>query len=265
MNKTKFFYSFFFRFEPRAKISSTNSEWESHAFAHSPIEELAPNLWHVTGLFPNESMVPREMIIYKLPDSNLLIHSAIALDEPTMTQLESLGKPKIMIIPNPIHKLDARVYKQRYPDLIVVSPAVVKPYAEQVVTVDAIAEEILPQYGIKCHQPAGINPQELVYELPLTTGKALIFTDILFNLTDEYLGKYVPKKKHLIYWIGAAGFFGITFLGKTFFVNDRNAYRQWLETLANNVQPLKVISVAHGEPITNNCTQKLREASARLL
>lgn len=262
MNKTKFFYSFFFKFEPRAQTNN-NSEWESHLFPHSPIEELAPNLWHVTGTFLKESMVPREMILYRLPDSSLLIHSAIALDEPTMIQLESLGKPKIMIVPNPIHKLDARVYKQRYPDLIVVAPLVVKPYAEQVVAVDAIAEEILPQYGITCHQPAGINPQELVYELPLPTGKALIFTDILFNLTDEYLTKYVPKNKYIIYWLGAAGFFGITFFGRRFFMNDRSAYRQWLENLSNDGQ-LQVISVAHGEPITTNCSQKLREAAARL-
>ncbi|MBD2295610.1 hypothetical protein H6G06_19560 [Anabaena sphaerica FACHB-251] len=265
MNKTKFFYSFFSGYEPRAKTTTNSSEWESHVLPHSPIEELAPNIWHVTGIFPNEPVAPREMIIYKLPDSSLLIHSAICLDEPTIQQLESLGDPKIMIIPNPIHRLDAKVYKQRYPDLIVVTPAVVKPYAEQIVNVEEIAEQFLPQYGITCHQPAGINPQELAYELPLPTGKALIFTDILFNLTDEYLTKYVPKNKYILSWLGAAGFFGITFLGKSFFMNDRKAYRQWLEKLADTVQPLQIISVAHGEPITNNCQQKLREAAARLL
>lgn len=267
MNKTKFFYSFFTGYEPHAKtneINTTNSEWESHVFPHSPIEELAPNLWHVTGIFPQGALPPREMIIYKLPDSSLLIHSPVALNESTMQQLESLGKIKIIIIPNPIHRLDAKVYKQRYPDLLVVTPAVVKPYADKVVTVDAIAEEILPEYGIICHVPAGINSQELAYQLPLPTGYALIFTDILFNLTDEYLEKYVPKNKHLIYWIGAAGFFGITFLGKRFFMNDKKAYRQWLENLADSVQPLQVISVAHGEPITTNCSQRLRDAAARL-
>lgn len=59
------------------------------------------------------------MIIYRLPDGGLLIysaliHSAIALDEAAMIELESLGKPRIMIVPNCTHRLDADVYKQRY-------------------------------------------------------------------------------------------------------------------------------------------------------
>jgi len=43
-----------------------------------------------------------------------------------------------------------------------------------VVQVDGIAEEVLPAYGIRCYEPAGIRPLELVYELPLPY-KALVF------------------------------------------------------------------------------------------
>mgnify|MGYP002778735600 CR=1 FL=1 len=263
---SEIFYSLFSLVKP-SKIPNTttnSNEWESHALPHSPIQELAPNLWHVTGILPASGHPPREMILYKLPDSTLLIHSGIVLDEATMIQLESLGTPKIMIVPNRIHRLDARVFKQRYPELIVVAPAAAIPYVEQVVPVDATAEEFLPQYGIVCHQPTGIRPQELAYELQLPTGKALIFTDILFNLTESYLDKYAPESKLPVAILGASGFFGITRLGKMFYMTDRNAYRQWLESLANNITDLQVISVAHGEPIVTNCTQKLHEAAARL-
>ncbi|RUT10147.1 hypothetical protein DSM106972_006420 [Dulcicalothrix desertica PCC 7102] len=260
---SEIFYSLFSLVKPR-KVQNANSEWQSHVLPHSPIQELAPNLWHVTGILPASGHPPREMILYKLPDSTLLIHSGIVLDEATMIQLESLGTPKIMIVPNRIHRLDARVFKQRYPELIVVAPAAAIPYVEQVVPVDATAEEFLPQYGIVCHQPTGIRPQELTYELQLPTGKALIFTDILFNLTESYLDKYTPTTKLPLNILGAYGFFGITKLGKMFYMTDRNAYRQWLESLANNITDLQVISVAHGEPIVTNCTQKLHEAAARL-
>jgi hypothetical protein len=27
-----------------------SDEWQSHVLPHSPIKELAPNLWHVTGV-----------------------------------------------------------------------------------------------------------------------------------------------------------------------------------------------------------------------
>ena len=260
---SELFYWFFSSVKPR-QVRGTNvtDKWISHVLPHSPIEELAPSLWQVTGSI---GLAPREMILYKLPDSTLLIHSAIALDEAGMRQLESLGTPKIMIVPNRIHRMDAGVYKQRYPKLLTIAPEAAKPYVEEVVPVDAIAEEFLPDYDIICHEPMGIRPQELVYELPLPTGKALIFTDILFNLTESYLERYVPRNRFIFRWLGASGYFGITALGKHFFMSDRIPYRQWLEALADNTPSLCVISVAHGEPITDNCVERLREAAARLL
>lgn len=265
------FYSFFSSIKPhQPRGTSTQDEWQSHVLPHGAIEELAPNLWHVTGTLPSSTMVPREMVLYRLPDASLLIHSAIALNEPEMAKLESLGTPKILIVPNRIHRLDAGVYKQRYPQLIVVCPAAAKPYVEQVVAVDGIAEEVLRAYGIICHEPAGIRPQELVYELPLPTGKALVFTDILFNLNKSYLQQHLPTGEFLLQWLGASvigssGFFGITGLGRRFFMQERNAYRQWLETLADGIPDLRVISVAHGSPIVADCNYRLREAAARLL
>ncbi|WP_137455224.1 hypothetical protein [Halomicronema hongdechloris] len=235
--------------------------WAAHVLPHSPITELVSGLWHVIGVL---RPTPREMVIYRLPDGCLLIHSAIALDEASLKHLESLGTPTIMIVPNRIHRIDAAIYKRRYPQLAVVAPAVAKPYVEEVVAVDAIAEEWLPDYGIICHTPNGIRPQELVYELPLTTGKALLFTDILFNLTDAYLEAHAPRSKWLLRWLGAGNQFGITALGQRFFMTDKAAYRQWLQTLADTVSSLRVISVAHGAPITKDCSEQLRSAANRL-
>jgi hypothetical protein len=265
------FYSFFSSIKPpQPKTTSTQDEWLSHVLPHGEIEELAPNLWHVTGNLPSSTMVPREMVLYKLADGSLLIHSAIALNESGMAKLESLGVPNILIVPNRIHKLDARVYKQRYPKLLVVCPAAAKPYVEEVVAVDGTAEKVLPAYGITCHEPVGIRPQELVYELSLSTGKALVFTDILFNLNKSYFEQNLPTGKYLFQWLGASaigssGFFGITGLGRQFFMTDRNAYRQWLEALADSIPDLQVISVAHGSPIVADCNYRLRQAAARLL
>jgi len=268
---SELFYSFFSSIKPRKQRgTSTQDEWQSHVLPHGAIEELSPNLWHVTGTLPSSTMVPREMVLYRLADATLLIHSAIALNEPGMAKLESLGTPKILVVPNRIHRFDAGVYKQRYPQLIVVCPAAAKPYVEQVVAVDGIAEDVLPAYGITCHEPAGIRPQELVYELPLPTGKALVFTDILFNLNKSYFQQHLPTGEFLLQWlgtsaIGSSGFFGITGLGRQFFMKERNAYRQWLEALADSIPDLQVISVAHGSPIVKNCNSRLREAAARLL
>jgi TetR/AcrR family transcriptional regulator len=111
-DSSELFYSFFSSIKPRQpKNNSIGDEWKSHVLPHSEIEELAPNLSHLTGTLPSSTMVPREMIIYRLADSSLLIHSAIALNESGMAKLESLGTPKILIVPNRIHRLDANVFK----------------------------------------------------------------------------------------------------------------------------------------------------------
>ncbi len=102
---SELFYSFFSSIKPRKpKGTSTSDEWHAHVFPHGAIEELAPNLWHVTGTLPSSTMVPREMVLYRLADATLLIHSAIALDESGMAKLESLGTPKILVVPNCIHR-----------------------------------------------------------------------------------------------------------------------------------------------------------------
>jgi hypothetical protein len=269
-DSSELFYSFFSSIKPRQpQGTSIEDKWQSHVLPHGAIEELAPNFWHVTGTLPSSTMVPREMVLYRLADGSLLIHSAIALNEQQMAKLESLGTPNILIVPNRIHRLDAGVYKQRYPQLKVVCPAAAKPYVEPEVAVDGMAEEILPAYGIVCHEPMGIRPQELVYELPLPTGKALVFTDILFNLNKSYFQQNLSTGEFLLQWlgtsaIGSSGFFGITGLGRQFFMQDRNAYRQWLESLADRIPDLQVISVAHGSPIITDCRDRLQEAAARL-
>ena len=239
-------------------------EWEARVLPHTAIEPLATHLWHVTGVL-GDRLPPREMVLYRLPDTTLLIHSAIALSQSEMDRLESLGNPTVLIVPNRIHRLDALLYKQRYPDLQIVCPAAARSFVEAVVPVDGLAEDILPNYGIVCHSPAGIYDQELAYELPLPSGRALVFTDILFNLTDTYLDQHIPNRGAVFNWLGASGYFGITRFGRWFFLRDRTAYRQWLEQLADNLPDLQAISVAHGEPIVENCPQRLREAAGRLL
>jgi hypothetical protein len=43
------FFSFLSTFQPR-RHNAISDEWQSHVLPHSPIQELAPNLWHVTGV-----------------------------------------------------------------------------------------------------------------------------------------------------------------------------------------------------------------------
>jgi hypothetical protein len=231
--------------------------WEEHVLPHGPLVELVPGLWQVTGSLPRGNM-PRNMVLYRLPDGQLLVHGAIALDKPTITDVESLGAPSWLVVPNGWHRLDAAVYCRRYPAMRVVCPGAARKSVAARVPVDALAEDALPRLGILCHVPDGTRPGELVYELPVAGGAALIFTDLLFNLGDlPGLDGWLFRR------LGSTGFFGMTRIGRWLNLRDRPRFQAWLRQLARRTD-LKAICVGHGTAITSGCAEHLEAAASRL-
>lgn len=89
-------------------------EWR--VLPHGPIEKLSENLWWVTGTIKGMSL-KRVMAVAKRSDGKLVIHSAIAMDEAQMRELEALGEPAYLVVPSHHHRIDAPAYKRRYPAL----------------------------------------------------------------------------------------------------------------------------------------------------
>ena len=232
------------------------STWNDHVFPHGELVELAPRLWRVTGSLPR-SPLPRTMVIYRLADGGLLIHSAVALDEAGMAALEALGPPKILIVPNRMHRADAGAYKERYPDLVVCCPEGARAAVGAVVAVHDTAPAVLKEHGIVCH---GDPSFEHTYELPLDDGVALVCADSLFHLRE-----HLPGCGGLIarYITRSTGFFGVTGLGRVFLGKGKAALKSWLEEQALR-DDVRVFVMAHGEPVTTGVSAKLREAAARL-
>lgn len=235
------------------------SNWQAHVLPHSDLTPLADNMWQVTGRLPRKAgQLPRNMTVYRMKDGGLLIHSGIAMNESATKALESLGPPQLLMVPNRMHRLDAGVYKERYPQLRVICPRAAQVYVEQKVAVDAVAEDELPRHGIRCHVPAGLRPAEVCLELDVGEHRALVFTDILFNL------KHAPGLDGIILkLIRSSGYFGMTPVGRLLLLKDRAKFRGWLEQLAE-IPRLKAICVGHGDPITADCANRLRSAAARL-
>ena len=65
----------------------------------------------------------RRMTVVRLDDDRLVIFSAIALDESEMQQLEVYGDPAFLVVPNDLHRIDAKIWKERYPELVVGKPS----------------------------------------------------------------------------------------------------------------------------------------------
>ena len=79
-------------------------------FPHRPIEKLSPNLWRVEGDIPG-AKGSRVMTLARLRDGSLLVHNAIALEEPLMAEVEAFGNPSILVVPNGFHRLTRRSTK----------------------------------------------------------------------------------------------------------------------------------------------------------
>ena len=98
------------------------TEWT--VLPHGKLSRLDDNLLSVTGdLHMPVGDFPRRMTVVRLDDGRLVIFSAIALDETEMRALEAFGEPSYLVIPNDIHRMDAKIWKNRYPQMRVVAPA----------------------------------------------------------------------------------------------------------------------------------------------
>jgi len=235
-----------------------NQKWVSHVLPHGPLKEIMPGLWQVTGSLPHGPL-PRNMVIWRMSDGKLLVHSVIALDEQTMAVLSRIGEPTVMIVPNGMHRLDAAVFKDRFPGIRTIAPSASLEKVREVVPVDATCEEFLTAIGIVVHAIPGLRPFELCYQIPIESGgHALVFTDSLFNLTD-LRGFYGA----LLRVLGSSGFFGMTRIGKWMLLRNKTAFATWLREMAAQ-SGLRAVFVGHGDCILDGCSQKLREAADKL-
>jgi hypothetical protein len=201
---------------------------------------------------------PRRMTVVRLRDSRLVIWSAIALDEKEMATLESFGRPAFLIVPNDHHRLDAKAWKDRYPEVRVVAPKGSREKVEEVVPVDTTA----PDFGdpnVQFVTVAGTRDREAALVVRTANGTTLVLNDLVGNIREA---------SGISGWLlGLAGFAGksarIPRVVKLNLVKDAKALRaqllQWAE-----ISPLKRILVAHGEPIESNPQQTLRDLAGSL-
>jgi hypothetical protein len=229
---------------PPSRISA--SEWQREVFPHSELEALAPDLWVVRGEFPS-SQLPRNMVVYRYGGDSLLLHSVVALDEPTMRHLEALGRPSIMVIPNWDHWAHIVAFKQRYPEITVVCPEASRSRVEQRLAVDATCEAYFPRHGVSFHVPPGMDPVEGVLELRLRDGRvAVAMNDLITN---------VPHQRGawglLLRLTGSTGRPRVIPIVRRRLKIDRAVMRDYLEALARR-RDVAIVTTSHGQALTSD-------------
>jgi hypothetical protein len=223
---------------------------------HGPIEKLEENLWRVKGALPNMAL-ERVMTLARMADGRVVVHSAIALTDDEMREVEAWGEPAFLVVPNGWHRLDAPSYKNRYPSLRVVCPRGARKAVEKVLAVDLTYDEFPGDVRVSLEHAPGTKDGEGVMRVR-GDGLTVVFNDLIFNLPH---GRGLAG---LIFRLmGSTGGPRVTRMGRLFVVRDRRALRAYLENLATEPDLARVI-VSHGAPIVKDVSDVLRGIAGTL-
>jgi hypothetical protein len=221
------------------------------------IEAVSDTLWIVRGEVPNQTF-GRLMVVARMEDGRLLVHNPVALRPAELARLDAWGEVGYIVVPNGMHRLDAKPFAARYPDAEIVCPAGAKAKVEQVVPVDLTYEQFEGDSVVSLRHAAGVGDKEGVLTVSDEHGKTLVFTDILFNLDHQ------PGAMGVVFrLLGSTGGPRVTRLFRTLMVKDTEALRGFLQRLATT-QGLVRLVPGHGKVITEAPAQALAAVAERL-
>jgi len=124
--------------------------------------------------------LPRRMTAVRLASGELVIFSAIALDEPDMAELEAFGRPAFLVVPSERHRLDAPNYLRRYPGMTVVGPRAGAEKISQVVPLHTSSPDF-DDPSVRYVEVAG----DSALEVDSTDGLTVVVNDLIGDIHDE--------------------------------------------------------------------------------
>lgn len=226
---------------------------------HGKVSKLDDKLLTVVGDLPMPfGAFPRRMTVIRLKDARLVIFSAIALDEPEMRALEAFGKPGFLIVPSDIHRMDAKIWKERYPALRVIAPEGARAKAQKVVQVDA-AHADFHDPGVSYVTVPGTEGHEAALVVETSSGTTLVINDLIWNVGHR------PGLGGFLYRV--TGLTGpepqIASVVRRFKIKDKPALRAQLETWSR-LRGLNRIIVSHGDIVDRDPSAVLRGLASTL-
>jgi hypothetical protein len=156
---------------------------------HDKLVPVDPRIMTVVGYLKMPlTRLPRRMTVVRLRDGRLVIYSAIALRDGEMAELERFGRPAFLVVPSDKHRLDARAWKDRYPDMLVVAPRGGGERVADVVMVDSTS----PDFGdpdVRYFVMPGTGENEAVLVVRTHDGTTLVLNDIIGNIRGARIVK----------------------------------------------------------------------------
>ncbi len=210
---------------------------------HGPLHEVDEGLLTVTGEIRMPLLsFPRRMTVARLAHGGSLIYNGIALAEPEMARLEALGRPSVLVVPSPFHRMDAKIWKARYPGLRVLTPAGAAARVEEVVPVD---RGTLADPEVSLITVPGTGEREAALEVRRGQNLTVVVNDIIGNV--PFPPDWVARL--LIRMLGFGG--GrpqVPRMVKLALIKDKPALKRQLLAWAAE-SGLRTVLPSHGEPL----------------
>ena len=163
-------------------MPKVNQVW--NVLPHGKLTEVDQNILTVTGSIPMPlTNLPRRMTIARLTGKRLVVFSAIALDESSMRVLATYGKPAFLVVPSDKHRLDAKIWKERYPAMQVVAPEGSSKVVEEVVHVDTTAPHF-DDPNVRFVTVPGTGRHEAALVIHTQNGITLVLNDLVGNIRN---------------------------------------------------------------------------------
>ena len=248
--------------------ASVLEAWESHVSKHGSLQEIWPGTLFVLEAEGCSWGPPvRNMTIYRVPDGSyrLVIFNGIAVDTTTLKEIENLGTPSVLVVPNSYHRCCAAVWKARFPEMMVVCPRVAQERVSDIVPVDATTQTWMTMKDwskwIHALEIDGCGEFETILELELENKangkKAMLVCDLLFTLPYKENAGYAER---FLEWLfdssislptdGSIVVPKVARLSRVFAVKDWARAEQWYRSYARDQEnSIAVIAVGHGGPV----------------
>jgi hypothetical protein len=219
---------------------------------HKAIQKLEDNLWLVEGKL---DQLKRVMVVVKLDGGRLLIWNGIALDELEMKELETFGTPTFLVVPNGLHRMDARIWKQRYPKLTVIAPPASKKKIEQIVAVDRTDADF-GDARVTLSFPECAVGKEALLQVKHAGGTTVVINDLVMNMRHgSGFGGLMFKLMGF-----TADRPNVPFPTRFLLIKDKPGLKTLLQQLAA-IPDLKRVIVSHGDVIESGAAEGLRQAT----
>ncbi len=236
-------------------MAKAHTSWR--VLPHGPIEKLSERVWRIEGQLPNMPM-KRVMTVAKRSDGGLVVHNAIALGEPEMAEIAAWGPVVAIAVPNGYHRLDARVFHERFPGARVLCPPGARKKVEEVVPVTLSYADEPPDAAVSFEVLAGTKGGEGAMIVRDAAGTTLVLNDIVFNM--PHVRGFTGFMLRTV--TASTGGPRISRIARWFLARDKPALRAHLEKLAA-LPGLKRAVVSHHQVIEQP-SGVLRELAASL-